>query len=438
MPILIIISGIILLLILMLLCKINAFISLVLVSLFIGFASGMDTNFLVNSIQKGFGETLGGLTFILVFGAMLGKLISDSGAANQISSRLTSLFGKERMIWAVVLTGFIIGIPLFYTAGFVLLIPLVFTMAAVSKVSPLYVGLPMAAALSVTHGFLPPHPGPVAIAALFKADIGKTLVYGSIIAVPSIIFAGPVFSRFFKNIPASSDEVFSKSTNSDQNQPTFTISLISALFPVVLIALAAITLPNLEKYPLVFDGLSFFGNPVIAMLLSVLFASWSLGINLGKKTSEVMAQLNEAITGIALILLIIGAGGAFKQVLIDSKAGDYLAGFFLGSSLSPLVLAWTAAAVIRLALGSATVAALTSAGIILPLLGQNPENPELLVLAIGAGSLMFSHVNDAGFWIFKEYFNLTIGQTIRSWSVMETIVSVTGLVGVLLLEIFIA
>jgi gluconate transporter len=436
MPVIIILSGILILLILMLGFKINAFLSLIFVSLYIGFANGMETDATVASLQKGFGDTLGSLTFIVVLGAMLGKLVGESGAAQRISNSLTHISGRKNLVWAVVLTGFIVGIPLFYTAGFVLLIPLVFTIATVNNISPLYVGIPMAAALSVTHGFLPPHPGPVAIAALFHADLGKTLIYGSIIAVPSIVLAGPLFAGFVKNIqsvPAS----FSIKVKSEEELPGFGVSLLSALLPVILISAGSICLNYCEKDSIEATILSFFGNPVIAMLIAVVSATFFLGIARGKTMTEVMKLLNDEISGIALILLIIGAGGSFKQILIDSKAGDYIAEIFKSTEWSPLILAWTAAAVIRLALGSATVAALTAAGIILPVLGSVPVNAELMVLSIGAGSLMFSHVNDAGFWIFKEYFNLTIGQTIRSWSIMETIVSVTGLAGVLILDLLI-
>jgi gluconate transporter len=436
MPILYIALSILLLLILMLYFKVNAFLSLTLSSIFLGFICGLGTVKVIEAMQKGFGDILGSLTFILVFGAMLGKIIADSGAAYKISSTLSTMFGKKRMVWAVVLTGFIVGIPLFYTAGFVLLIPLVFTISALTNVSPVVVGIPMAAALSVTHGFLPPHPGPVAIAGIFKADIGKTLLYGIFIAIPAIIFAGPLFSQTLKDITAPS--AFSGTETPAHPLPSFRISLFTSLFPVLLIAFTSIIVPYLETASFIYQMISFFGNPVVAMLMAVLFAVYLLMLRKGKNMSDVMESMNEAITDIALILLIIGAGGAFKQVLIATNAAEYLAGIFRSSELSPLILAWTAAAVIRLALGSATVAAITSAGIILPLMNTAVVSPELMVLAIGAGSLMFSHVNDAGFWIFKEYFNLTVVQTIQSWSIMETIVSVTGLIGVLILEMIIS
>ncbi|WP_028978981.1 gluconate:H+ symporter [Sporocytophaga myxococcoides] len=433
MPVILITCSILLLLVLMLFLKFNAFISLTLVSLFLGISFGMPADNLISSIQKGFGDTLGSLTFIVVFGAMLGKIVGESGAALQISNSLNRLFGPKNVVWAVVLTGFIIGIPLFYTAGFVLLIPLVFTIAAVGNFSPVYIGIPMAAALSVTHGFLPPHPGPVALASIFKADLGLTLIYGSIIAVPAIVLAGPFYGRFVKDIKSSGSPA--KSNVQPLELPSFGISLFTALFPVLLISIGACLIPFLTKETIVYKLLSFWGNPFIAMLLAVIVATYNLGISRGQSVKEVMDLYNVAISEVALIILIIGAGGAFKQVLIDSKSAEYLAEIFRGSSLSPLVLAWTMAAIIRLALGSATVAALTSAGIILPLIQSSHVSPELTVLSIGAGSLMFSHVNDAGFWIFKEYFNLSIAQTIRSWSIMETIVSVTGLAGVLLLDL---
>jgi gluconate transporter len=433
MPVLLITGSIVLLLILMLFLKLNAFISLTLVSLFLGISFGMAPEVLITSIQKGFGDTLGSLTFIVVFGAMLGKIVGDSGAALQISNSLNRLFGPKNVVWAIVVTGFIIGIPLFYTAGFVLLIPLVFTIAAVGNFSPVYVGIPMAAALSVTHGFLPPHPGPVALASIFKADLGLTLIYGSIIAVPAIILAGPLFGQFVKNMKSTSTTGGTSVT--PINLPSFKISLFTALFPVILISIGACLLPILPKDTLIHTFISFWSNPLIAMLLAVMAATYTLGVSRGQSVKEVMDLYTASVSEVALILLIIGAGGAFKQVLIDSNSSNYLVELFRGVNFSPLVLAWTMAAIIRLALGSATVAALTSAGIVLPLIQNTQVSPELTVLSIGAGSLMFSHVNDAGFWIFKEYFNLSIMQTIKSWSIMETIVSITGLAGVLLLEL---
>ncbi len=431
-PPLAILLGIGLLLILIIACKLNAFLALVLVSMVTGIAQKMSMADTVLSIQKGIGSTLGSLALILSFGAMLGKLIAESGAAQRISTSLINAMGIKKIQWAVVITGFIVGLPMFYTAGFVILIPLVFTISASANVPVLFIGIPMAAALSVTHGFLPPHPGPTSIAVLFKANINLTLLYGLMVAIPAIVLAGPVFSKFVKNIKAEPlKKFYNPKILSNEEMPSFRISIFTVLIPVLLMTLAAVS-DLFLKDSRIGKIFIFVGDPVIALLIAVLIAIFTLGVSRGKKMQEVMNVIADSIADIGMILLIIAGGGAFKQVLTDGGVATYIADALKDTSVSPLILAWLIAAALRVALGSATLAALTSAGIILPLIATT--SPELMVLSIGAGSLMFSHVNDAGFWIFKEYFNLTIGQTLRSWSIMETIVSVTGLIGVLIIN----
>ncbi len=437
MPLLIVVLGIVLLFILIARFKLNAFIAFIIVSLGVGIAEGMELELLVQSIQNGIGSTLGFLVMILGLGAMLGKLVADSGAAQQITSRLVAKFGTKNIQWALVLTGFIVGIPMFYSVGFVILIPLIFTIAAATRLPLLYVGLPMIAALSVTHGYLPPHPAPTAIATTFNADIGKTLLYGIIIAIPAIIVAGPLFSRTIKNITATPlKEFVNPRILKESEMPGMATSIFTALLPILLIVMA--TLADLfipAENPLL-PFLHFIGNPVVAMLLSVLVAIYTLGLSRGKKMPEIMGSVSSGISGITMILLIIAGAGALKQVLIDSGVSLYIAEILKDSALSPLVLAWMVATVIRVCVGSATVAGLTTAGIVLPLVSATGTSPELMVLAIGSGSLMLSHVNDSGFWLFKEYFNLTVNETLRTWTVMETTVGVMGLIGVLVLNLF--
>ncbi|PRY05693.1 gluconate permease GntT [Pontibacter ummariensis] len=438
MPLLIVVAGVIVLLILILAFRLNAFLALILVALGVGIAEGMPVKDALESVQKGVGDTLGSLVLILGFGAMLGNLISESGAAQRITYGLIRRFGKNNLQWAMVLTGFIVGLPMFYTAGFVILIPLVFAVASSAGLPLLYVGVPMAAALSVTHGFLPPHPGPTAIAVIFEADITLTLLYGLCLAVPTIVIAGPLFSRMLKRYKTEPPQnLFTQKQFSEAEMPGYGVSIFTALVPILLMATAAILsllLPITSPLRQVFE---FIGDPVIALLISVLVAIFTLGLNRGKPMSEVMKTVTDSIAGIAMILLIIGGGGALKQVLVDSGVGNAIISLVEDTQLSPLFLAWFIAALLRVCLGSATVAAITAAGIALPLVGSTGVSPELMVLTIGAGSLMFSHVNDPGFWIFKEYFNLTIPQTLATWSIMETIVSVMGLLGVLLLDAFI-
>ena len=401
---------------------------------FVGIFQGMELEILVKSIQAGIGNTLGFLVLILGLGAMLGKLVADSGAAQQITTKLVSAFGIKYVQWAVVLTGFIVGVPMFYSVGFVILIPLVFTIAISTKLPLLYVGLPMLTSLSVTHGYLPPHPAPTAIATMFNADIGKTLLYGIIIAVPAIIVAGPLFARTIKKVKAKPlKEFYSTVEFKEEELPGISKSVFTALLPIILIILAIIAEQLLPDNQLKFI-LKFIGNPVIAMLIAVLVAIYTLGLSQGKKMKDVMDSLSTSVTSITMILLIIAGAGALKEVLVDSGVSGYIAELLKDSSFSPLVLAWLIATVIRVCVGSATVAGLTAAGIALPLASTTGVHTELMVLAIGSGSLMLSHVNDSGFWLFKEYFNLSIKDTLSTWTVMETLVGIMGLLGTLVLS----
>jgi len=435
MPLLIVISGIILLFVLIAVFKLNAFISFIIVCLLVGILQGMELLSVIQSIQHGMGNTLGFLVMILGFGAMLGKLVADSGAAQRITSTLVSKFGLKYIQWALVLAGFIVGIPMFYSVGFVILVPLVFTVAASTGLPLIYVGLPMLASLSVTHGFLPPHPAPTAIAEMFKADIGKTLLYGIIIAIPTIIVAGPLFSRTIKNIKATPlKEFYNPVILKEHEMPKMSVSIFTALLPVLLIIISTLASNFLSGDFMLKKVLVFIGNPVIAMLISVLVAIYTLGLARGKKMTEIMDSVTKSISSITMVLLIIAGAGALKQILIDSGVSEYIGEMMTGSSISPLILAWLIATVIRVCVGSATVAGLTAAGIVLPLVANTGVSPELMVLAIGSGSLMLSHVNDGGFWLFKEYFNLNVKDTLSTWTVMETTVGTMGLIGVLIMN----
>ena len=417
----IVLTGILLLLLLITGLKLNSFLSFIIVCLFVGVLQGMELLDIVDSIQTGIGNTLGFLVLILGLGAMLGKLVADSGAAQRITTKLVETFGIKYVQWAVVLTGFIVGIPMFYSVGFVILVPLVFTIAATTKLPLLYVGLPMLTSLSVTHGYLPPHPAPTAIVTMFNANFGRTLLYGIVIAIPAVLVAGPLFAQTIKKIEAKPLEKFyNPNILEDHEMPKTGISLLTALFPIVLIFIGIAGERFLEE-GLTRDIIAFLGNPVIAMLVSVLLAIYTLGIKQGKMMKDLMNSLQDAVMGITMILLVIAGAGALKQILIDSGVSDYIASLLKGSNVSPILLAWIIATAIRVCVGSATVAGLTAAGIVLPLLNVPGVHPELLVLAIGSGSLMLSHVNDSGFWLFKEYFNLSINQTLRTWTVMETL-----------------
>jgi Gnt-I system high-affinity gluconate transporter len=435
MPLLIVIIGIILLILLITVVKLDTFISFVIISLAVGLAEGMKPGALVTSVETGIGSTLGSLVMILGFGAMLGKLVADSGAAQRISSSLINLFGIRYIQWALVITGFIVGVPMFYNVGFVIMVPLIFTVANATGLPLLYVGIPMLASLSVTHGFLPPHPSPSAIAVMFKADIGKTLIYGIIIAIPVIILAGPLFSRTLKKIKATPlKEFVNPKLLTEEEMPGIAVSILSAILPVILIILSTIVNLFPLKDTIAGKVISFTGTPAIALLISVLVASFTLGLRRGRSMKEISDMIARSVTSITMVLLIIAGAGIFKQVLTDSGVSQYIAGWLSGSNLSPLFLGWLIAAVIRVCVGSATVAGLTAAGIILPVVSGGTVSAELMVLSIGAGSLMLSHVNDVGFWMYKEYFTLSVKDTFLTWTIMETIVGVSGLLGVLLLN----
>ncbi|MFT5167069.1 MAG: Gnt-I system high-affinity gluconate transporter [Saprospiraceae bacterium] len=438
MQIAIVLGGILVLILLIAFFRLNTFLSFIIVAIGLGVALGIPMNEVSKAIQKGIGSTLGFLVIILGFGAMLGKLVADSGAAQRIADTLIRVFPNRYVQWAVVLTGFIVGIPMFYSVGFVILLPLVFTVAARTKLPLLYIGLPMLAALSVTHGYLPPHPAPSALAVSYGADIGTTLLYGLIVAIPAIILGGPIFARTLKKYnPVPLKSMFSNKRFTEEEMPSLFISIFTALLPVILLAGAAVVkliiAPESSAIPLI----EFIGDPVIAMVITILVAIYTLGLGRGKKMKEVSVSLMEAVKDIAMILLIIAGAGALKEILIVSEVSDYIGLLLQGIAVSPLILAWGIAASIRFCVGSATVAGLTSAGIVAPLIALTGADPALMVLATGAGSLMFSHINDTGFWLFKEYFNMSVKDTLKTWSVMEIIVSVTGLLGVLVLNQFI-
>jgi gluconate:H+ symporter, GntP family len=448
MPLVIVAIGILALLVLIMGLKLNTFVSLIVVSFGVAIALGMKLDEIIATIEAGLGGTLGHIALIFGLGAMLGKLIADSGGAQRIAMTLVNKFGEKNIQWAVVAASFIIGIALFFEVGLVLLIPIVFAISKQLKVSILYLGIPMGAALSVTHGFLPPHPGPTTIAGEFGADLGQVLLYGFIIAVPTVIIAGPLFTKLAKKlVPASFTKTGDIASLGEiktfklEDTPGFGISVFTAMLPVILMSIATI-LTLLQKTMGFADNtflaiIRFVGGASPAMVISLLVAIYTMGLARKIPIKNVMDSCTEAISHIGMMLLIIGGGGAFKQVLINGHVGDYVAELFKGTNISPILLAWIIAAILRISLGSATVAALTTAGLVIPMLGQSDVNLALVVLATGAGSLIASHVNDAGFWMFKEYFGLSMKETFATWTLLETIISVAGLGFILLLSLIV-
>lgn len=418
--------------------KISPFLSLLIVAIITGLCLGMQPTDLLKSIEKGVGSTLGGLALIICLGAILGKILEVSGAAEKISATLIKSFGQKNIQWAVLLTGFLIGIPLYYNAGFVILVPLVFTLAKKTGLPLLYIAIPMAASLSTTHCFLPPHPGPVVLVNAFNADMGRVLIYGIIIAIPTVIIAGPFLGRVWQKIKTTTASPFLvEEIPADKILPATFPSFMIALLPVLLISLSVIANSFLPGGLLLRKILSFTGDSTIALLISVLIAIYFFGIRTGHKMEAVMKWVGNAIAGIAMILLIITAGGVLKQVLQDSGTGAYIASFSSKWQMPPLIFGWIITALLRVTIGSATVAGITAAGVVSPLVATGVVSPELMVLAVGAGSVFGSHINDSGFWMFKEFFNLSLKQTFLSWTVMETLISILGLIGVLLLNMFV-
>lgn len=439
MDLLFVLAGILVLLFLIL-KKVNPMIALLIVSVLTGLMLGLPVKKVMMAVTEGIGSTLGGMVMVLALGAMVGKLAEDSGAAKKIVFVLIRWFGVKNIQWAVLLTGILVGIPLFYNAGFVVLIPLVFTIAKAANLPKLYVGIPMAAALSVTHGFLPPHPGPVALASIFHADIGKTLIYGLILSIPIAIIAGIIFPRSIIKLPAGS-RTSSIELTEETGLPSAVKSFTIALSPIFFIAagtLGAILAANgllgqfMADSTIASSIFAFIADPTMALLLAIIITLVIQNIPVQKA----MDSCIEGVKSVAMIIMIIAAGGAFKQILVDSGIGEQVKDLTANLSASPFLLGWLIAAVLRVTLGSATVVALTASGMVIPFITAG-ASPELMVLAIGAGSLMFSHVNDTGFWMFKEYFNLSLKQTFKTWTMMESLISVLGIIGVMILSRFI-
>ncbi|MDT0622469.1 gluconate:H+ symporter [Croceitalea vernalis] len=417
--------------------KVNPFLAFLIVSILAGILLGIPLGDISQSLKTGIGGMLGSLAIIICLGAMFGKIISDSGAAKKISEVLMKSFGEKYIQWALLITGFIVGIPLFYNVGFVLLVPLIFSVVYQYKLPAVYIGIPMLAALSVTHGFLPPHPSPTALVDLFGANLSTTLIYGFIVAIPCMVIAGPFFAKTLKGIESYPLETFIPKEIATEDLPSGINCFVTALLPVFLLAGSSV-LPYLSTGNATLDGLfAFLADPIAVMLISLLIATYTLGIHQKVKMKSIMDGYADSVKDVAMILLIVAGAGALKQIFIDSGVSSDIADLLGGWDVNPLILGFIMATIIRVSLGSATVAGLTTAGIIAPLIATTGANPNLMVLAIGAGSLMFSHVNDAGFWMYKEYFNLSLKDTFKSWTIMETIVGLVGISMVLLLDAFV-
>ncbi|OBF11770.1 gluconate:H+ symporter [Mycobacterium sp. ACS4331] len=436
-------AGIAVIVVLITVVKLHPFLSLIFGGLTVGLVSGEGLTTVLKSFTDGFGSTAAGVGILIALGAMFAKLLADSGGADEIVDTIVGHASPRSLPWAMALVGAIIGLPMFFEIGLVLLMPVIYLVARRSGLSLITVGIPALAGLSAMHGFVPPHPGPLTAVGLLNADLGVTLALGVLVAIPTIVVAGPLFGKLAGRwVVVEAPDTFDADRFADGEnlrRPSFGITLFSVLLPVVLMmgkALVDIFIEdesNLVRQ--IFDSL---GTPVIALLLAVIVGLFTLGLGAGMSREQITKAVESGLPPIAGIILIVAAGGGFKQVLVDTGIGTMLARWAEQVNISVLILAWVLAVVIRLATGSATVATITASSLILGLVeGMDTGQVSLVVLAVGAGSLFFSHVNDAGFWLVNQYFRLTVGQTIKTWSIMETILSVAGLVVVLLLDLII-
>ncbi|QZH63790.1 GntP family permease [Mycolicibacterium farcinogenes] len=442
-------AGIALIVLLITIVKLHPFLALIFGALTVGIAAGENISDVLASFTSGFGSTAASVGILIALGAMFAKLLADSGGADEIVDTIVGHASPRALPWAMALVGAIIGLPMFFEIGLVLLMPVIYLVARRSQLSLITVGIPALAGLSAMHGFVPPHPGPVAAISLLNADLGVTLALGVLVAIPTIVVAGPLFGKLagrwvVLEVPDRFDASETTGADSDggtaattvtKTRPTFAITMFSVLLPVALMmGKALVDIFVDDKTHLLRQTFDIVGQPLMALLIAVVVGMFTLGRGANMSRDQIVKCIESSLPPVAGIILIVAAGGGFKQVLVDTGIGTLLAEWAKGANLSVVLLAWVLAVLIRLATGSATVATITASSLMLGLVeGMSAGEVSLVVLAVGAGSLFFSHVNDAGFWLVKEYFGMTVGQTIKSWSLMETALSVAGLIVVLLL-----
>lgn len=438
-------ASILLLILLVARFKVNAFIALILASLFVAVASGKPLLDSAKAFQDGVGATLAFIAVVVGLGTMLGKMLAESGGAEVIATRFIKIFGQRHLPWALVFVAFIVGLPVFFGVGLVLLIPILFTLARETRLPLLYLGLPVVAGLSASHGLVPPHPGPVAAIAVLGADIGKTILYSLIVGIPAAVLAGPIFGAFIsRRISAeiggigAATSVPVAATLVAKRCPSFAVALLTILLPVLLMLLATLADLTLPRENTARVWANFLGTPWVAMLAAVVLSLFTFGYSCGFSRAQIQKFTEDSVAPAATIMLVVGAGGGFSKVLQAVGAADAIADGVGSIGVSPILFAWLLAAAVRVAVGSATVAISLSAALLAPIAAANPHaSRELLVIALGAGSLILSHVNDGGFWFVKEYLNMSVAQTLKTWTVLETIISVSAIALVLLLDLFI-
>ncbi|NWC66691.1 permease DsdX [Pseudomonas sp. P7758] len=411
--------------------RLNPFIVITLVSIGLALLAGMPADTIMGSYEAGVGKTLGHIALVVALGTMLGKMMAESGGAEQVARTLINRFGERNAHWAMVCIAFLVGLPLFFEVGFVLLVPIAFTVARRVGVSILMVGLPMVAGLSVVHALVPPHPAAMMAVLAYNASVGQTVLYAILIGIPTAIIAGPLYAKFIVphiHLPAENPLERQFIDREPRTRlPSFALTMGTILLPVVLMMIGGWA--NLISTPgTAFNQfLLFIGNSVIALLVATLVSFWTLGLAQGFNRESILKFTNECLAPTASITLLVGAGGGLNRILVDAGVTNEILGLAHAFNLSPLVMGWLFAALMRIATGSATVAMTTASGVVAPVaMGLGYPHPELLVLATGAGSVIFSHVNDGGFWLIKEYFNMTVIQTFKTWTVLETLISVVA------------
>ncbi|AGN78795.1 permease DsdX [Pseudomonas putida] len=420
--------------------KVHPFLALMAASLVVGVGTGMAPTAIVAAFEKGMGSTLGFLAGIIGLGSILGKLLEESGGARRIATTLLNRLGERNASWAMMLVGFIAGIPVFFEVGFVLLIPLIYVVARQTRISMLYLGVPLATSLMVVHCILPPHPAATAITGMLNADIGTVILYGLIVGLPTAIIAGPVWVRFTCRREASDSQQAFLSARTvtpaeEQAMPAFGITLTTVLLPLVLMVGKTLAVTVLDKGAALYEWVAFLGSPLIALTLSVVFAYWALGLRRGLDMADLLSLTQRCFPPLAGILLIIGAGGAFNDMLVGSGIGKALADVLNQTQLNPIILAWLIAGIMHFAVGSATVAMISAAGMVMPILGQHPEyNREILVIAIGAGAIGWTHITDSAFWVVKEYLGLSLSDALKKFTAATVLASVVALCLTLLLS----
>ncbi len=445
----IVITAVTILLLMVLKFKISAFISLLITSILVGVLAGMPLNGILKTIEKGMGGTLGFVATVVGLGAIFGQMLESSGGAESLAHSLIKKFGKDRAPWAMVITGFVVAIPVFLDVGLIILAPILYALSRDTKRSLLFYGIPLLAGLAVTHSFIPPTPGPIAVADIIEADLGWVIFFGFILGFPTAVIAGPVFGKYIsKKIdlqpPKDLFDPDAVSTNETKTLPSFRLIAILIAMPLLLILISTFTdmgiKTELISPSIIADILIFIGHPFSALIIATLLAIWFLCIKRGMSRQKVLELSTKALGPAGIIILITGAGGVLKQVLVDSGIGTIMAESFADSALPPILLAWLLSAVIRVTQGSATVAMITSAGIIasvLPVFELNAPEMALIVISIASGATLLSHVNDSGFWLVSKYFGMDEKQTLRSWTVMESIIAFCGLGFSLLASLFV-